>query len=326
MKKTLLVILLLGINYAIMQASIWRVNNVPGVAADFKTLQGAIDTAQAGDTLYVEGTQFDYGNIEIAKKLVIYGPGYFLDENDSTHINQLNATIGITNFNEGSDGLKCYGLYFTGRVQIYSDNSKFEGNNFDKDVWLRDINGCTYQKNYHTDRLRLYNSLNVVVKNNIINYISGKSDCSAIIYNNTVENEISVHNSDIRNNIIYRSCVGCGQGVDENTGNIIKYNLVCKDDKPDDPTNQIVEQETLFVGDPNNVSEDYSTDGRYKLASGSPATGAGENGIDCGAYGGSTPYKLSGLPPIPHIYEATIPASASGESGLPVTVKIKTKL
>ena len=326
MKKTLLVILLVGINYAFLQASIWRVNNVPGVAADFKTLQGAIDTAQAGDTLYVEGTQFDYASFEMDKKLIIYGPGYFLEENDSTHINQLNATVKGFTLNTGSEDSEVYGLYITSRSDVYSNNIKLEGNYFNQDVDLNDINGCTYQKNYHTDPLRLYNSLNVVVKNNIIGAITGNSECSAVIYNNTVENEISVHNSDIRNNIIYRSCVGCGQGVDENTGNIIKYNLVCRDDKPSDPTNQIVEQVSLFVGDPNNVTEEHSTDGRYKLASDSPALEAGENGVDCGAYGADTPYKLSGLPPIPHIYEATIPASASGESGLPVKVKIKTKL
>ena len=326
MKKILLVILFLCINYTLTFASIWRVNNVPGVEADFKTLQGAIDTAQAGDTLYVEGTQFSYGSVDISKKLVIYGPGYFLEENDSTHINQLEAKVYTLDFNSGSDGSELYGLYFTGSISVNSDNTKIEGNFIHSYVNLNDINGCIYQKNYHNvNLLSIKKSLNVVVKNNIIRQINGHSEGSAVIYNNTVENGISVYNSDIRNNILYKSCTSCGQGVDENTGNIIKYNLLCRDDKPSDPTNQIVEQVSLFVGDPENVTEEYSTDERYKLASGSPATGAGENGVDCGAYGAATPYKLSGLPPVPRIYEASIPASASEESGLPVKVKIKTK-
>ena len=40
------------------------------------------------------------------------------------------------------------------------------------------------------------------------------------------------------------------------------------------------------------------------------------------AFGGSSPYILSGLPNVPHIYEIIAPTSASAASGLEVTVKI----
>lgn len=53
-----------------------------------------------------------------------------------------------------------------------------------------------------------------------------------------------------------------------------------------------------------------STDGMYTLKPGSPAIGAGINGAvatDCGIFGGSTPYRLSGIPSVPTIYALTSP-------------------
>jgi hypothetical protein len=40
-------------------------------------------------------------------------------------------------------------------------------------------------------------------------------------------------------------------------------------------------------------------------------------------YGGVSPYVLSGLPPLPRIYEASIPGAAYSGEGLPVTIKVK---
>ena len=70
-------------------------------------------------------------------------------------------------------------------------------------------------------------------------------------------------------------------------------------------------------------SLNYSDDAKWKLKTGSPAIGAGVSGVDCGAFGGPTPYVLSGVPNLPHIYEATIPGTAYSNLGLACTIKIK---
>ena len=336
MKKTLLVILLLCINYTLTFASIWRVNNVPGVEADFKTLQGAIDTAQAGDTLYVEGTQFDYTCDTIYKKLVIYGPGYFLDENDTTSyythpavVKGINAHIRIV---DAAAHTKIYGLYFIpgSKFHILADHVTIANNyfvlpNLDR-LNVGDNVQNTYLKcNYIAGTIDLNNSLNSMIKNNIITSgIRMNNDGSAIIYNNVVQS-FAVNNSEIKNNIQYREGNNSGN---MGTNNVIEHNVLCGNWASSLPNNVILtDNSSIFLEDNPGSSNgtEYSTDGRYRLASGSPATGAGENGVDCGAYGAATPYKLSGLPPVPRIYEASIPASASEESGLPVKVKIKTK-
>ncbi|RYD86765.1 MAG: hypothetical protein EOP54_29880, partial [Sphingobacteriales bacterium] len=46
-----------------IQARVWRVNNIPGVNADFDNLNGAVlsTSVLAGDTIYVEGSPIVYG-------------------------------------------------------------------------------------------------------------------------------------------------------------------------------------------------------------------------------------------------------------------------
>jgi len=75
---------------------------------------------------------------------------------------------------------------------------------------------------------------------------------------------------------------------------------------------------TVFVD-----SGSVSTDGDWQLRSGSPAIGAGLDGVDCGMFGGSTPYVLSGIPAIPSIYYFIAPGSASGAEGLQVEIKAR---
>jgi hypothetical protein len=68
-----------------------------------------------------------------------------------------------------------------------------------------------------------------------------------------------------------------------------------------------------------------SIDSRVQLKTGSPAIGAGLTvgavvNPDCGAFGATDPYKLSGIPQIPTIYGFTVPVSIpSGSATMNVT-------
>jgi len=59
------------------------------------------------------------------------------------------------------------------------------------------------------------------------------------------------------------------------------------------------------------------------LAPGSPAIGAGFEGVDCGIFGGNNPYVLSGMPPIPSIFELT--HTGIGSVATPIQVNFKAK-
>ena len=68
-----------------------------------------------------------------------------------------------------------------------------------------------------------------------------------------------------------------------------------------------------------------SLDSRLALKAGSPAIGAGLTvgavvSPNCGAYGATDPYILSGIPNIPSIYALTVPVSIpSGTTTMNVT-------
>src|SRR6476620_10631294 len=93
-------------------AKVWRVNsnsnyngtslwgdNFGGTSAYpvFKQLADVINsnliTATAGDTIHLEGSSIDYTNVTITKKLVIIGPGYFLNENTNVSNDVLSARL-----------------------------------------------------------------------------------------------------------------------------------------------------------------------------------------------------------------------------------------
>jgi len=86
-------------------ASKWRVNN-SGIQAGFNSVQQAVSSSQVlpGDTLYVEGSPFSYGNVDLTKRLVIIGPGYFLGQNPETQACLSTAIFENIAFNAESDG------------------------------------------------------------------------------------------------------------------------------------------------------------------------------------------------------------------------------
>ena len=97
-------------------------------------------------------------------------------------------------------------------------------------------------------------------------------------------------------------------------------------------TNNLAPSGNLPAGNGNQVNVDMTTvfinsagnfvDNQFQLKPGSPAIAAGGGGIDCGAFGGSSPFKLGAQPPIPAITNMQIPATPSGSS---MTLKFSTK-
>lgn len=87
----------------------------------------------------------------------------------------------------------------------------------------------------------------------------------------------------------------------------------------------------FFKGYPTNTSGSTvlnSPDGKYVLSATSPAKGAGiipgtATATDCGAYGGTNPYKASGIPVIPAFYKLTSASSTATGNSYPVTFSVK---
>ncbi|MFP4471243.1 MAG: hypothetical protein ACLFPE_11190 [Bacteroidales bacterium] len=330
MKKFAILFLCFG--FLTANATSWRVNSNTAIDADFSDLAAAIAAAANGDTLYVEGSLFDYGSVTVDKTLVLIGPGYFLDQNDSTQVNFNPAELENLTISQNAVACEIYGLYITGYVKISANDIIFARNhhqpNYSGDIlklaYTNATSNCVITQNYLLG-IHGYNyeALNMIITNNYVaDELVLDSDCSGTIFNNVVLTKISAHNSVVKNNITYDHNNGGYSG----NNSVFEYNIANYQfgTMPPGPGNiSGIDPADVFVDFDGTLG--YSEDAKWQLKEGSIAIGYGENGVDCGCFGGTSPYVLSGLPAIPHIYEAIVPTSGSAASGLPVTIKVKSQ-
>lgn len=319
-------------------AKVWRINNNAGIMADFTSANAAITNSAVknGDTLYFEASATNYGGMSISKKLVCIGTGYFLDSTNNPGL-QFNPNaaaisgiildsagtgstfIGLTvNFliGPGANGSSIDDLTITrcrvtgvGNYYSYTPGTILSG-------WK--VNKCYITGGFGDGGWVMQNW---DVSNNIVDsWINMESAaCSGnVIRNNVFRGAIHIVNGYFANNILS----GWNDYIFTNT--VVK-NTLCAGT----PTSF-----AAYVGS-NGNSYGYtdaqlfagtgSTDAKWKLATGSPAKGAGLTvgsvvKPDCGAFGGPDPYLLSGIPAIPTIYTLTVPASIpTGSSSMNIT-------
>ena len=312
----------------------WRVNNAQGIDADFTTVQDAFDAANDNDIVYIEGTNIPYAGASLSKPLTIIGPGYFLASNDSTQANLSSSIINNITLNATASGSYLAGLTIA-QLTVGANNVIVERNNISTiyvGMTNTNVSNVIIRMNYlgSISDENNYNAYSTaVIRNNIITtYISTSNRAAWYIYNNTLFGNhyvlIQVCNSIIKNNIVQntypyedRFCIN----TDITRNNTIEFNVCNKA-----PFNLPVLPNNIWDADMSQVfTQTGNNETRFYLIENSLAAGYGEGGIDCGAFGDATPYVLSGMPPVPHIFKATVPLSATPTSGLPVNVKIKSQ-
>jgi hypothetical protein len=299
------------------------VNNNAAADADYLTLAEANNNATSGDTIYVEGSPATYAGAEIDRKLCIIGPGYFLSDNDSTQANSLDAYItGTVDFATGSEGSLITGLR-VGSIYIRVNEIVITRCNVsDIGIYGNSANSLITQNYANSIRTYSGNLTNSIISNNIVNttITTGSTSYPLQITNNVIQapgyTPISASYSTIANNITAST-----NNIAVNTGNTIINNISAGTGTNANGNKYNVVMTTVFVDYSGSLN--YSDDAKWKLKAGSPAIGAGVSGVDCGVFGGTTPYVLSGIPALPHIYEAIIPGIAYSDKGLSCTIKIK---
>ncbi|MBL7851771.1 MAG: hypothetical protein JNN04_12785 [Cyclobacteriaceae bacterium] len=325
-------------------AKIWIVDSNPGsTAKDFVSLNAAYAGAAAGDTLYLIGSPNNYltTNLAIAKRLIIIGPGYFLNENPNTQANIVPAIVShvacveAIQFAPGSEGTVLMGVQVDGLIVVNANNISLRRNRINplaggctQESVIINGSNCLIQQNFIAGpqgRGIKVNAgySNVMILNNFVQYFCyscGNPGITAIavtgsateISNNVLAGALTASNSLIQNNIfIFGSTVSI-------TTSIVRNNIHPSNGLPGSDGNlNNVPPSTVFV------SASASTDGWYALSATSPAIGAGFGGSDCGMFGGTEPYVLSGIPPIPTIYSLIAPSIGEKNTGLPIQIKVK---
>ncbi|CAN5483415.1 hypothetical protein BH10BAC4_BH10BAC4_18920 [soil metagenome] len=346
--KPYLVLLGLLINITSF-GKIWIVDsNVGSTTKDFTTLKTAHDGAAAGDTLYMIGSPKDYitDKVTFTKKLIVIGPGYFLNENPDTQSSILTAFIDSNVplqceeliFAVGSEGSAIMGLAINGRIQVNTNNILIKRNLISQKggcgstslvisgsnvlIVQNYILGVTINASEYVITVNP-GFTNVIINNNYMSHncntcgstilAINASGSSMEISNNVINGGISVTNALIQNNVF------TSNNTFSATTSIIQNNIHLTNQLPGGNGNlNSVPIASIFT-------LTGSTDGQWSLKSGSTALGAGFGGTDCGMFGGVEPYVLSGIPPVPSIYSIVAPLVGDKVNGLPVQIKVKSR-
>lgn len=316
------------------EAAIIRIDNRPGRPTDFPDLATAISKAQTDDTIYLAGSNIDYANggtITLNNRLRLIGPGYFRKDNyPENRTESFAANISELIISQDGAGSDVSGLFFSDTLTVDGDDCFIQrcfADRANMGKTRESLRSRIHQCYIKSLALR---GRDLSISNTIIVW-------SIIDPNNTIWMRATATFS--QNTMIIRNTARtlANQGTQiimEN--NIIYFEL---SDQLENFQNQLNEGGTRLgdnnlVGHLNNQKlnadiasqvflREGSTDARLQLAleAENPARGAGAFGEDLGAFGGATPYVLSGIPPVPY-FEIFQAQSTVGPTG---TLKVRLK-
>ncbi|MBS1559418.1 MAG: hypothetical protein JST69_11905 [Bacteroidetes bacterium] len=318
----------------VAQATIRTVSNDINKPAQYPDIPPAVAAASAGDTIYVNGTQYTYSDITINKRLVLIGAGYNVP-------NQFNLISAINNIyffkdagiNDGSGsvitGFKVGGSIAMGSGSLGITNIKI----FRNQITYITMGGCT----------------NWTIYNNLFNaYVNGQNSSSSILIQNNIFTAGSVTNFNQPSVIIDHNLFINTTGLQtlqfviitnniftSSSSTAVWYNVtqctfnnnmsVSSTISTYTPTNSFLANNNTggsnqvgvnpaFVNDAD--FNNYNNTFNYRLTSGSPGHNAATDASDIGIYGGSYPfpsggapgsgYDTSPLPPIPQVNSVNI--------------------
>lgn len=342
-------------------AKVWRVNNMSNFNGTtlfgdnlggtdlypvYKQLSevNSANIVVSGDTVHLEGSNRVYDGAGINKKLIIIGTGYFLTENPNTSVNGLVSKVYFIIFNTGSTGSQLIGVHVGSHgsgTSINVSNILIKRCRLDYEIYISfNISDITIVENFFSNDAGGTNSIlgwhgsgfasNVIINNNIIertlilpnNAGYTVSECNNNVFAGpSATPAIQIYVGRFQNNIlINQNATVILNGIAGPSSNSnISFNVSSLASTQFGTANNNIEANMANVF----VNLGAVGDAGYQLKSGSPVSGNGSNGSDRGAFGGANRYVLSGLPPIPVIYEVNT-SGVAGPAGLPVTIKAKT--
>lgn len=334
-------ILLLNTTYS---QTIRRVNNNVGVSGlnVYSTAQAAHDAAAVNDILVIEPSVTSYGNLQLTKPLKVYGNGYFLTTNTDLKADQRSTILDLVGFALGSEGSLLSGVEVNGtvsggdlrgliisasnitiqRCKIYYILSVFAG--------ALNLNNITINQNFIGNPSYSGDSFNAGATTGTISNLVFTNN---VLHNFTANADPQIQNWVVRNNTFYK-------GVSISLVNsVFENNLLSAPSSVVNFTNVTssynVSSSNAFaggIGNQNNytISTQYlnvvagiSEDEAYQLKAGSPLKTAGSAGTEVGAYGGTSPYVVSGIPAIPSITGFANTASGSNSVSMQVIISVK---
>lgn len=328
------------------------VNNTPGIKADYKTLQGAVDSVAAGTLILLQPGPFTYGDVVIRKKVVIIGAGYFLGQNadPNTQATLRSSIVSRVYFDTASNGSYITGISLNGHVDG-GDRTRINFN-YTSDITVSRClvdNMDTYAYATRSSSLVIKQCFFRSSGNNAFILRSRESTGIDFVNNIFTGDDANIlpteyftnYNASVlfKNNIIYNPSYTVYPSAYTFINNImfVKNNsnitLLCVASlnnvgnvnytSPGPNITNAVESNVFVLNSNPSIA---SPDARFKLKTGSAAIGYGLGGVDCGAFGGpaGSSYELSGIAEfVPNIFFLDVPTVGTQTGGLPVHIKIR---
>ena len=349
MKKIFIAIYLVTMCAMVTSAKIWRINPNPSAKAAFTTIQEALldDNVISGDTLMLDAGYHSAMVLtdDINKdNITVIGTGYLLDQNTDWDETQV-AILAAAAFREKITNCKLEGIWITGNVQLAGENLTVSRCRVDGSISSMSgytsryctVEDCLISKsiqlnNYSTIRnnLILLNSQQIGLQ--VIQVTDG-----SVIENNTIIDNVhanyivSAQKSVIRNNIVINKMDGmnsstkmpyatCCINMSNDLNNTITNNILSTTEEYAD--SYFTDNYFIGASEENIFVNEGSLDGKYRVRAEIKAYKASHGG-ECGAFGGTTPYVLSGIPlNMPHITSVQLPARPT-DGKIVVTLSIE---
>lgn len=315
------------------------------------------------DTILIESSDiiYDSGGVTINKQVRIYGTGFYLDDNPCTQADKRAATFNTITFGSGSEGSLLGGV-IANTVRIEVSQIRLMRCNIEN--WLGlgtdgNITNCmVYQcfiEGENDSLVSIVNCTNFVFRNNLINQIDTTisnhilkvHEGSGIILNNIFKggNKFEVDNIVLKNTTVQNNQFGRYASFNTtSSSNVTAHNCISEDDfladyggTTNNHTMEIFTVEGYSIDSLNchSVMLGVSRDAIYQINSAwtntshpfnpNPAYFGGADGLHIGLAGGSDPYVLSGMPPIPSVAEYSGSASGTPSSGSSAAIKGKSR-
>jgi hypothetical protein len=327
-------ILLLAATGHITQAADITVNNQPGAVADFSSLSAALTAAESGDRLLIAGSATSYGAITIPKSgLTLVGIGYLRSANNmpadasgNNHSAKFSLSLGVGS-SSISDltviGCEIASINLTGS----HSNVLFDRCYVDGFIYLDQENLTRFTRCYLVNGLSISSSTNCSVVGSILGGLSLKDSAIAshcVIRSTAVlgwpvpsgGTVLGIDATCSASNLIVDSTSSSTNYAPSVFGSVTHSIGFGSIDLPSGAGNQEGLVKTSVV------SATGSLDAAWVLTATSAAKGAASDATDIGAFGGSSPYVLSGVPGAPRITRLLVPAIASPTTGLSIEVDI----
>lgn len=260
--------------------------------------------------------------MQVAKKLVFIGFGYFLDKNAGLQsLSSGDVYIVSLQFNAGSEGSVvegAYGIFYINTNKIWLRRTRINTCYFYDNNALSDIKITQCYAGQITEYYANKGVTNLTLKNNYIGYAS-LNRSTGIFSNNVVDGTFYLNSFLVKNNIIGGCIIGSLNIVQNNI-----FSTTCS--ISGGSNNQFnVNFTNVFTGWNFGIVSDSS----LVLKAGSVAVNSGvkndNTATDAGVFGGEPgeAYRLSGIPGVPSIYKMSAASQTVTTNPYVITVSIR---